>query len=117
MGFFDYKFDEKKYKTQIDSLKTERDSLKEELAALKLKKKIEEEDIKHMLHMKTEAMELEKERMDMKFEKKAEKAIREAHDKYRTKVEDMLGKQVTDLKEMYGQILARLPDVNVKLKG
>jgi len=104
-------------RTQKTELEKEIKSLKEEVAGLKLKKKIEDEDIRHMVKIKQEALEIEhkKKNMDVEAAKNAE--IAECKDAYRDKMEMFLQKQVQDVKEMYAQILKRLPDVNVRLKG
>ena len=38
-------------------------------------------------------------------------------DNYRDKVEESLERQIEKGEQMYKEILARLPDVNVRLKG
>jgi len=102
---------------RIAEMKDQISKLKEELEDLKLKKKIEEEDIKHMVRIKQEKLEIEHEKAVNKAKSDAEQTIGEVKDQYRDKMELFLQKQVQDVKEMYGQILKRLPDVNVRLKG
>ena len=92
-------------------------TLKEQLGDLKLKKKIEEEDIKHMVRIKQEALEIEHQKKELKLQKQSDDIIAAVKDEYRDRLEGFLQKQVQDVKEMYGQILKRLPDVNVRLKG
>ena len=117
-----------KLEKELESLRVERLDLKDEVGDLKLKKKVEEEDIKHMVKMKEERLDLEHQKKTATLEAEyatknataeleKQKAIGEVKDIYRDKAEKSLEKQVTDIKDMYGQILERLPSVAVKLKG
>ena len=45
------------------------------------------------------------------------KEIAKVKDEYRDKVEEQLETRAKETKEMYNEILKRLPDVNVKLRG
>ena len=102
---------------KIKSLKRDRTRLKEEVEDLKLEKKISDEDIKHMVKMKEEKLSLDFKKKEMDIEQEKQVAIAEVKDQYRDKVEKTLETQKNDIKEMYQQILGRLPDINVKLKG
>lgn len=117
-----------KLEKELEKLRVERLDLKDEVGDLKLKKKVEEEDIKHMVKMKEERLDLEHQKKTAKLgaefasknanaELEKQQAIGEVKDKYRDKAEAVLEKQVNDMKDMYGQILERLPNVAVKLKG
>jgi hypothetical protein len=101
----------------VDKYFKERLEVKAELEDLKLKRKTEEEDIKHMVRMKEERMELEKKSYQLDCDRQKDAAIATVKDEYRNKVEEQLTKRGDDLKTMYGQILERLPNVNVNLKG
>lgn len=100
----------------IEELKDEKDSLNRELASLKNDKKIAEEDIKHMVKMKEEKNALEFERKVLDNERVKEAAIAKVKDEYRDKLEKRLELEVTNIKEMYGQILERLPNVSMRIK-
>ena len=106
----------KELETECDTLRGDRRELKDEVEQLKLKKKIEEEDIKHMVKMKEERLDLEHQKHLQKSEMDKQKEIGEIKDKYRDKTEAQLEKQLTSMKEMYGEILERLPNINAKLK-
>tara|TARA_R110000803_G_scaffold210685_3_gene283218 strand:+ start:8136 stop:8522 length:387 start_codon:yes stop_codon:yes gene_type:complete len=97
-----------------DQLREEVRKLKDDIAGLKSKKKIEEEDIKHMVRLKEERMEVANEKKSLEMEREKDKAIAEVKDNYRDKLEGRLEKEVGNMKEMYGQILERLPNINVK---
>lgn len=102
---------------QLKELKEDRTALKEEVADLKLKKKIEDEDIKHMVKMEREVLELEFQKKTVEMEKTQQETIGTVKDEYRDKVEKNLAEQLKDIKEMYKEVLARLPNVQVKMKG
>ena len=91
--------------------------LKEEVADLKLKRKIEDEDIRHMVKIKEEELEIRHRKLDLELQRESDEKISKTKDEYRDKLECFLQDQVKDVKEMYGQILKRLPAVNVRLKG
>ncbi len=101
--------------SRIDTLKDERDKLKEDVADLKLKKKIEDEDIKHMIKMREEAQELELKGKTLDLEKDKAEAIAKVKDDYQKKVETNLEKELGKMDGMYKELLNRLPDISVML--
>lgn len=119
--------------TRVIELKDERDKLEDNLHTLgaehkklKLTKKIEEEEVAHKLKMREEEV-------DLKYEKRAheikatsdeavaknlaecDKKVGEVKDTYRDKVEATLEKRSDELREMYTEILERLPEVSVNV--
>jgi hypothetical protein len=102
---------------KVISLEKERRSLKEEVEDLKLKKKTSEEDIKHMVRMKEERLAIDHERKDLEREKEKEQAIAEVKDAYRDKTEKYLNEQIDRASKMYAEILERLPNISVNMKG
>jgi hypothetical protein len=98
-------------------LQTEKQRLTEEVERLKLDAKIKEEDIKHMVKMKGERQELEFKKRVMDVEKEKADAIARIKDENRDKMEERLIKEGDNIKEMYSEILKRLPDVNVSLRN
>lgn len=103
-------------KDKIISLKSEIGKLKEELEDLKLKKKIELRDIEHMIKVKEEKLVIEGEKNAVKLEReyqvKEMKLKTEQHDK----IMGMLEKGKGEMQEIYKEIMARLPNVNVDIK-
>ena len=99
-----------------DKLREQVRELKDDIQSLKSKKKIEEEDIKHMIRLKEERMEVANEKKALEMHREKDKAIAEVKDTYRDKLEGRLEIEVKNMKEMYGQILERLPNINVKAK-
>ncbi len=104
-------------KEKKEGLEKDKKQLTEEVERLKLKKKLEDEDIKHMVKINEERLNIEHEKKVIESEKIADERVAQVKDDYRDKVEANLEVQVTNMKEMYGEILKRLPDVNVRLKG
>lgn len=98
-------------KIEIAKLKAEKRTLKDELLDLKAQKKIEDEDIKHLVRLTQEKQEVELQKKEMALEKAKNEAIATVKDEYRDKLEINLIAQKDDIKEMYAQILERLPDI------
>ena len=91
--------------------------LRGKLKEVQQDKKLEEEDIKHMIKMREEAFEVDKQKFELKCEREKDAAIAKVKDDHRDKLEELLHGQIKDGKELYSEILSRLPNVNVRLKG
>lgn len=111
-------------KVQIKSLESERDRLndsnrkiRDELADLKQQKRMEDENIRHLVKIKEEKLDIEHEKKQVERERVQQEVIAKVKDEYRNKQESTLQKQIDDGKEMSAEILARLPNVSVRLKG
>jgi len=104
-------------RNKILDLEKERKKLREEVEDLKLKRKIEDEDIKHLVKLSKEKQAIELQKKEMVLEKEKNEVIAKVKDDYRNKLEGFLNQQKNDIKDMYGEILKRLPDINVRLKG
>ena len=100
-----------------EALLDENRKLKDDIADLRQKKKMEDENIRHLVKIKEESLDIAHERKTVELERKQQDAIATVKDKYREKQESTLQKQIEDGKQMYSEILARLPNVNVRLKG
>ncbi len=106
-----------KLTNELDHLTDERRNLKDEIEDLRLKKKTSEEDIKHMVKMREERLELKFEKMQVAQDKELQDKLHMVSNEYRDKTEKQLEKESKSMKEMYGQILERLPNVTARLKG
>ena len=106
-----------------DTAKKEARALKEEVADLKLAKKIEDEDIKHLVKLTEERKELEldKKALELEREKDAEvqivkeecaDEIKEIREEYAKKQEETLQKQIADGNLMFKEVMTRLPNIN-----
>lgn len=114
----------KQVKDQIVSLETERDRLndsllstKNDLSELKQKKKMEDEDIRHLVKLKESKLEIEFKKKEVELERQQQCAIADVKDEHRDKLEKILNTQIEQGEKRYAEILSRLPDVNVRLKG
>lgn len=99
----------------IADLKKEKSELAEKVEKLKLDAKIADEDIRHMVKMKEERLDLEHQKKIAIVEKEKADAIAKVKDEFRDKMEKQLEKESQNIKDMYSEILKRLPDVNVAL--
>lgn len=106
--------DVKENEEKIKSLKNNIQTLKEELSDVKLQKKMEQEDVKHMVKINEERKEIEIEKEKIRLTGTKDKEIAEIKDKYRDKLEGQLQNQLVDIKTMYSEVLQRLPNYNVK---
>ena len=106
-----------KLRDEREALEDENFRLRKELKDVKHQKKIEEEDIKHMVRIKQEKLDIEHERRGVKQEGEKAKAIEAVKDTYRDKIEKGLEESRKEMRGMYSEILERLPNVNLELKG
>lgn len=102
---------------QKDNLQDQCSALKVEVRELKLAKKIEIEDIQHMIKIKEEKLDIAYEKKALKLEQDFDKRVATVKNEYRDKVEENLEKSRIEMRGMYSEVLLRLPDVNVALKG
>ena len=89
-------------------------SLKEQIEDLKLKKKIEEEDIKHLVKIKIEQNEIEFQRKVMEQDRVKEAEIGRVKQEYADKLQVRLELEVKNIKDMYGEVLRRLPEIKMR---
>ena len=113
-------------KKSVETLIGEKRDLKEQLEDLKLKKRLEQEEIKHMTKINEERLKQEIENEKIKIEKKYHQDISKFKEEQRvelvnslkefhTKMEDRFNSELTNLKETYKAIMERLPNVNLTL--
>lgn len=106
--------EKKDLKRVVKRLEDEKKSLTEEVDRLKHQKKMEEEDIKHMVKIDRERKDIEIQREKVRLAGEQAEEIAKVKDEYRDKTEAQLEKQLEMMKGMYGEILQRLPNYNVK---
>ena len=120
-------------RAEVDSLQTDYQAkcavlrqVKEELEDLKLKKRLEAEEIKHMVRINEEKnkQELESEKIKIikdaqeqmaKFKEEQRVILVESLKDFHGKIEKRFGDELTNLKEIYGLLMSRLPNVNLSL--
>ena len=109
---------------ELEKLARQRDSLKEQVeeltlqvTTLKHEHKLADEDVKHMVRIREEQLDVEYEKKVVELERQQQEAIATVKDEYRDKLEARLQTEVDNIKEMYAQILERLPNVTAKIRG
>lgn len=105
-------FDFEKEFASVKELKEKIKSLKEELGDVKLEKRMEEEELKHLVKMKEEKQFVEAKKKELelqeKFNKKEMELLKGHHEKIILSIES----QRKESKELYTAIAERLPNVN-----
>lgn len=104
-------------RNENDKLEDACHTQKIEYDKLKRLKQIEEEEIAHKIRMREEQVGIEKEKGIAEAERKADKSVMEVKSEYQDKLTAQLEKRNNELREMYTEILARLPDVDVNIGG
>jgi len=100
---------------------------KEELEDLKLKKRLEQEEITHMTRINEEKlkMELDSEKQKLakdaqdnitNFRKQQTEELLKIHQALFEKLETRMNTEVGNLKEIYTALMARLPNVNLQIE-
>jgi len=102
---------------KLSNLVKHKIELNNEIEELKLKRKIEEEDLKHLIKIREERLEIEFEKRKLAEDAKNQEKIHIISNEYKDKVEKFLIENVEKSERMYSELLVRLPDVNVRLKG
>jgi len=113
-------------KCSVERLVKEKQTLKEELEELKLKKRLEQEEIKHNTRLFEESKKQEVDNEKIKIQKKYQEDISSFKEQQRVelvsslkefhgKIESRFNSELSNLKETYQAIMARLPNVNLSL--
>jgi len=111
---------------QVAGLINAKRELVEKLEELKLKKRLEQEEITHMQRINEERLkqELEQEKLKLQrehqekivaLEEKTMKEINKSLVDFHAKIEKRFGDELTNLKEVYGLLMQRLPNVNMEI--
>ena len=114
-------------KHSVERLVKEKQTLKEELEDLKLKKRLEAEEIKHNTRLFEESKKQEVESEKIKLARKYQEDISRFKEEQRvelvnslkefhSKIENRFNSELENLKETYQAIMARLPNVNLTLE-
>lgn len=91
--------------------------LQEQRSSIELKNKMKIQDIEHMVKIKEERLEIKYDRKVVTLERKMDEDVLVIKNTYRDKVESLLETEKKELRGMYSEILKRLPDINVAIKG
>ena len=92
------------------------DELKITNKRLQKRKDMDQEEIAHKLKMREEEHDINYQKKEQKLLGECADKIRKEKDKYQDKVEKYLEGRGNELKEMYTEILERLPNINIKGK-
>ena len=117
----------KQLKTSVEQLVGEKQQLKVELEELKLKKRLEQEEIAHLQKLNEARMkqEVEEEKIELlkkyandiaEFKEKQRVELVESLKSFHLKIEARFGDELKNLKEVYGLLMERLPNVNLTLQ-
>jgi len=90
--------------------------LTSDLKQLKSTRKIEEEDLAHMIKMKTERQELAYDRKVMDMEKTHQDYVAKLKVQHNAEMNERLKKESEQMMSMYKDVLSRLPNINASLK-
>jgi hypothetical protein len=130
MGLFGRNYVEseehKDLKIQVKALIKEKRSLKDELEELKLKKRLEQEEIKHMTKLHKEKCNaeldnhkivMEREKMEQlnKFKEEQRQQLVDSLKEFHTKMEEKFSSELENLKEVLALLMKGLPNVNLEI--
>lgn len=96
---------------KIEDLKDQRDRVKENLVEVNHKHKMKTEDLEHLIALKEERLQLEFDQKLVTKDKEHADALAVTQENYRDKIEENLEKERVSMKDMFKDILNRLPDV------
>lgn len=108
-------YDGGKGRQKIEELNQEVEVLKVTVKDLELKKRLEEEEIKHLVKMKEEKQLIELQKKEITLQQEFTKKEMELQTKYHDKVLTTIDESRKESKELYTEIMKRLPNVNVDI--
>ena len=106
---------ETRYKKAGD-LEKEIAKLKEEKGDLELKKRMEQEEIKHLVKMKEEKQLIEATKKELELRAEYQKKEMALQTQYHEKQIEQIDDARTEMREIYKEIMERLPNVNMEIK-
>ncbi len=89
--------------------------MEERAKRAELTAQIADDETRHLVKMKLEESEINIQRRIMEIESQKQREVHQIQLDYQEKLESELRAQLDRMKEMYGEVLARLP--NIKLNG
>lgn len=100
----------------VQSLKDQAKNLEHKIRELEHKKELEETELDHLIKMKEEKQTLEIEKRSVALQKEFNQKEMDLQRKYHEQTVGIINKEHADIKDIYRQIMERLPNVNVELK-
>ncbi len=108
--------EKKELESSIKKLKSQLETLKDTAATVESKKKIDELELKHLMKMSKDQMELEFQKKEMAIRTETNKEIFAIRDEHSRKFIEQLQVQADKVNEIYVQIMNRLPNVNMAIR-
>jgi hypothetical protein len=116
----------KELKTTVTALIKEKRTLKDDLEDLKLKKRLEQEEIKHLTKLHKEKMDsdldkhkikMEREKMEAlnKFKEEQRQQLVDSLKEFHTKMEEKFSSELENLKDVLALLMKGLPNVNMEI--
>lgn len=97
---------------QIDRIESKKKIKIDEMNA---DRKMHDEKMEHLVKIKIESLEIEHDKKVVSLERSEATAIADVKDEYRDKSEERLEKRNEELKDMYSEVLERLPNLNASM--
>ena len=91
-------------------------NMKKELEELKLKKTMEEREIKHLVTLKEGKLDLENQKKVIENDKKYQEKVMELQKEYHEKGLKQIEVARKEMKEVYTEIMKRLPNITAALE-
>jgi hypothetical protein len=98
-------------------LTKEVDTLKRQITDLEHKKGLEEKEIEHLVKMKEEKIAIETQKKQLEIDAKYQAEVMKLQTDYHERVIKLLKDEHDKIQAIYSEIMRRLPNVNVALKG
>ncbi len=122
-----YRDEMEEIRQELKRMRKDKRQLENELESLKFKKRLEQEEIVHMTKINEERMKQEVESEKIKLTKKYAEDIAkfkeeqrielvESLKEFHSKIEKRFNDELNSLKEVYGLLMQRLPNVNLTLE-
>lgn len=99
----------------VPDLKKQIKNLKEERDDLVAKRNIEEQELKHLVKMKEEKQAIALEKEKIKLQHEHQKQTMDMQNEYHKKVLGNLEESRKEINNVYKEIMARLPNVNMEI--
>lgn len=100
---------------ELQSSKDQVTNLDKKIRELEHMKSLEEKELAHLVKMKEEKQAVELQKEKLKLSQDYQQKEMELQKKYHENVMSVIQKEHADIKEVYTQIMERLPNVNVEL--
>jgi chromosome segregation ATPase len=116
----------KDLRAQVDKIVKQKREVTEELEELKLKKRLEQQEIAHLVKINEEKLKSELERKELKMEQDFQKKINDIEEKsmkkviesltgFHEKMEKKFNSELQNMKELMNTLVKVLPNVNMEI--